>query len=631
MKKILLVVFFLVLLCSYTRSSNIIESPGGNIEIVINAGEGSEYGPAGFVVVSGKDTVFPYVRLGLITDNNDYYSELIIVSSSKRVDCNQNYNMTTGKRFHCVNKGTQCLVQFSNRRGSKINVNFQVFNDGVAFNYELYGENDTITDEMTAYHIPQDTKRWTQRYKVDYEEFYTFATEGSVANNTNQNRWGYPALFEIRDSVFALLTESDIRRDDCGSYLSNSDNGIDYRVVAADNKQPTDSYWRSPKRVMIIGSLATLVESTLVTDVAEPCTLQDTAWIEPGLSGWIYWAHNHGSKDFKIVEEYIDLAREMGWTYSLIDWEWDVMSNGGDIIDAVEYAHSMGVKPLLWYNSSTNWIGEGAPGPLYRLNGKESREREFAWLDSLGVAGIKVDFFRGDDSQTMNYYIDLLKDGAANHLLMNFHGATLPRGWQRTYPNMMSMESVYGAEWYNNGPRMTNQAPVHNATLPFTRNVVGPMDYTPGTFTDSQFPHITTHSHELALTILFESGIQHMPDRPSAYLSLPEPVRQLLSRLPSAWDDTRLLSGYPGNHIVLARRKANIWYIAGINGTSATNEIVFSLDRITNSDVKAMVISDRDSDREFNIDQARLLLAGEPVIISCRSNGGFIISFTVPE
>ena len=116
MKKILLVVFFLVLLCSYTRSSNIIESPGGNIEIVINAGEGSEYGPAGFVVVSGKDTVFPYVRLGLITDNNDYYSELIIVSSSKRVDCNQNYNMTTGKRFHCVNKGTQCLVQFSNRR-----------------------------------------------------------------------------------------------------------------------------------------------------------------------------------------------------------------------------------------------------------------------------------------------------------------------------------------------------------------------------------------------------------------------------------------------------------------------------------------------------------------------------------
>ena len=161
----------------------------------------------------------------------------------------------------------------------------------------------------------------------------------------------------------------------------------------------------------------------------------------------------------------------------------------------------------------------------------------------------------------MNYYIDLMEDAARYGLLINFHGATLPRGWQRTYPNLMTTEGVYGAEWYNNLPVLTNAAACHNATLPFTRNVVGSMDYTPGTFSDSQHPHITSDCHELALPILFESGLQHMPDRPSVYLHLPEDVKALLSTLPTAWDDTRLLTGYPGKDVVLARRKENKWYI----------------------------------------------------------------------
>ena len=253
-----------------------------------------------------------------------------------------------------------------------------------------------------------------------------------------------------------------------------------------------------------------MVESTLVTDVADPSKVADTEWIEPGLVSWIYWAHNHGSKDYRLLKEYIDLAVRM--------------KNGGKLEDAVKYATACGVKSLVWYNSSTAWLG---PGPLYRLNKKEDRRKEYQWLSDLGVSGMKIDFFNGDSVSTMNYFIDLLEDAADYQLMVNFHGATVPRGWQRTYPHLMSVEGVYGAEWYNNNAILTDRAAAHNATLPFTRNVIGPMDYTPGTFSDSQYPHITSYGHELALPVLFESALQHMPDRPSVYAQLPEAVKQL--------------------------------------------------------------------------------------------------------
>ena len=321
-------------------------------------------------------------------------------------------------------------------------------------------------------------------------------------------------------------------------------------------------------------TLADITESTLTTDVATPCQLKDTSWIKPGNASWIYWAHNHGARNCALLKQYVDLAASM-----LIDAEWDQMT-GGTIEDVLAYAHSKDIRPILWYNSTTNWI-EGAPTPLYRLNKATDREKEFAWLEKQGVKGVKVDFFPTDTQQAINYYFDLLEDAARHHLLVNLHGGTLPWGWQRTYPQLITLESVYGAEWYNNNERLTSRAACHNATLPFTRNVIGSMDYTPGTFSDSQHPHITSYGHELALPILFESGIQHMPDRPETYQSLPDEVKQLLSTLPTAWDDTRLLCGYPGEHAVLARKKGNTWYIAGINGKDTPAILRFSLQRLS--------------------------------------------------
>ena len=509
----------------------------------------------------------------------------------------EEYTMISGKRKEC----TYSYRALSCSAPDGKNLIVRVSNDGVAFRFEG-------ADGSISYVIPDGTKRWLQRQKTDYEGFYP---ESSSAVN---GKYSYPALVEYGDGVFGLITESGVNHGNSCSFLTCD--GENYTVTYTDSDE-TDVH---PWRVIIIGDLADIVESTLVTDVAPECRISDTSWIKPGVSSWIYWAYNHSSKDFLKVKEYVDLAHDMGWPYTLIDWEWDEMANGGNIEDALAYAREKGVKANLWYNSGTSWIGPGAPGPQDRLRTREAREAEMTRLEQMGATGIKVDFFLPDGHEMVDYYLDILEDAARHHLLVDFHGCTIPRGWSRTWPNLMSMESVYGAEWYNNNRRMTNAAAAHNATLPFTRNVIGPMDYTPCTFTDSQNPHITSDCHELALPILFESGLQHMADRPEAYLNLPEQVRSLLSGLPSAWDDTRLLAGYPGQSAVIARRSGDTWYIAGINGTEQELPVDPIYSRIGVSTLETL-ITDNGSEpgQGFNI-QVNLPATG----LTLPARGGFV-------
>ena len=483
------------------------------------------------------------------------------------------YTMIGGKHRECSNEANETTYLYIDNIGRQQSLTVRAYNDGVAFHYTLDGLQHTRpTEELTTYRIPEGTKRWMQKWTEPYEEFFPLATTGENENR----RWGYPALIQPSDNVFALITEAGIERLNSASSLHNDRNREQYRVVMDENVQNATGRWTSPWRVIIVGKLEDVVASTLVTDVSEPCRIDDTSWIKPGSVSWIYWAYNHGSNDYQIIRQYVDMAVDMHWPYVLIDAEWDEMKNGGSIEDAIRYALDKGIKPLLWYNSSTAWLKAwGAPGPHERLNAPELREREFAWLEKMGVAGVKIDFFAGDKQETMEYCIDLLECAARHHLLVNFHGATIPRGWQRTYPNLMSVEAVYGAEWYNNNATLTPKAAAHNATLPFTRNVIGPMDYTPCTFSDSQHPHITTHAHELALSVLFESPLLHWADKPESYLAQPRDVRDFMSALPTTWDETRLLGGYPGEWVVMARRSGSTWYVAGINGKDTAQTLSF--------------------------------------------------------
>ncbi len=541
------------------------------------------------MTVSYSGQVVQTIRIG---DNLWTQSSRIVETVEER------YTMLSGKRRECTYKYR--AMSCSDAQGKNLLV--RVSNDGVAFRFNG-------ADEQVSFVIPDGTRRWLQRQKTDYEGFYPESTQAS------NGKYSYPALVEYADGVFGLITESGINHGNSCSYLTSS--GDRYTVTYTDNDETDTHAWR----ILMLGSLADIVESTLVTDVAGGGTVTDKSWIKPGVSSWIYWAYNHSSKDFQKVKEYIDLAHDMGWPYTLIDWEWDEMANGGNLEDAMAYAREKGVKVNLWYNSGTSWIGPGAPGPQDRLRTKEAREREMTRLEQLGATGIKVDFFLPDGHEMVDYYLDILEAAARHHLLVDFHGCTIPRGWSRTWPNLMSMEAVYGAEWYNNNRRMTNAAAAHNATLPFTRNVIGPMDYTPCTFTDSQNPHITTDCHELALPILFESGLQHMADRPEAYLGLPEPVKELLSGLPSAWDDTRLLAGYPGQSAVIARRSGDTWYIAGINGTNEEITIEPDYSRIGKDIVLSTLITDKGENpgMGFNIQNN---VHADKIVLPAR--GGFV-------
>ena len=539
----------------------------------------------------------------------------------------ESYTMIGGKRHECSNEGNEITYLYIDNIGRKQSLTVRAYNDGVAFRYEFDGLQHTrATEELTTYRIAEGTKRWMQKWTEPYEEFFPLSTTGENENK----RWGYPALLQPSDNVFALITEAGIKRYNSASSLYNDRNKEEYRVVMDANLQNTTGQWLSPWRVIIVGELKDVVASTLVTDVSEHCRIEDTSWIKPGSVSWIYWAYNHGSNDYQIVKQYVDMAVEMHWPYVLIDAEWDEMKNGGNIEDAIRYAHEKGIKPILWYNSSTAWIKAwGAPGPHERLNSPENREREFAWLEKMGVAGVKIDFFAGDKQETMEYCIDLLECAARHHLMVNFHGATIPRGWQRTYPNLVSVEAVYGAEWYNNNATLTPKAAAHNATLPFTRNVIGPMDYTPCTFSDSQHKHITTHAHELALPVLFESPLLHWADKPESYLVQPKEVKDFMSALPTTWDETRLLGGHPGEWVVMARRQGNTWYIAGINGKDVPQTLSFDTSFLPKG--KYTLFTDKagykgdlpaDNPAPWSIKKGK---GKVPAKIKCQPRGGFVM------
>ena len=531
------------------------------------------------------------------------------------------YEMIAGKQLKCQNKANE----YAGTLDGMTTLVIRLYDDGLAFRYEYINtKHGPLPQEHTTYLIQEGTRRWMEQWLDSYEEFFPLSTtanikavkhaDKSVMTPEGYNtRWAYPALLEPVDGVFALITEANIERKQSASCLYND--GETFRLVPDKNETDAQGSWHTPWRVVIVGTLGDIVESTLVTDVSEPNRIEDTSWIHPGTVSWIYWAYNHGSNDYDIICKYVDMAVALHLPYVLIDAEWDEMKDGKTIEDAVNYALQRGIKPMIWYNSTTGWI-DGAPTPKYRLNKPEDREHEFAWCERIGVAGVKIDFFAGDDNSTMEYCIDLLESAARHHLLVNFHGASVPRGWQRTYPNLMSTEGVYGAEWYNNVPTFTEKAACHNATLPFTRNVVGPMDYTPCTFSDSQHPHITTHAHELALTVLFESALQHLADRPESYLAQPAEVRQFFGELPTVWDETRFVSGYPGESVVIARRSGSTWYVAGINGKDEEQTLLLPLDFIPAG--KVTLFADG---ADWDIQQ----LEKCPTSIKCKPRGGFVM------
>ena len=565
-------------------------------------------------------------RLGLLRSDQDFSKNLRFIRTSRPRPIVEQYTALHGKRSQRSNAANEVVVSFETPTRARMNVIVRAYNDGVVFRYEFpeSGGTFTIMDEFTAFVIPDSTLRWLQRFDLSNENLFDQMNHANVQGN-----WGYPALFLTPDSTaWYLLHEADLDRTYAATKLSNLAEASAYKVTlpapyeGKGEALPVITLpWQSPWRVIIMGQLSDIAESTLVEDVSRPSVLTNTDWIRPGLVSWNYWSDNHGTRCFQTVKRFTDLAATMNWPYTLFDWEWDMMSNGGNVEDAARYALSVGVKPMLWYNSGMfKWI---TATPIDRMKTHENRMAEFAWLRSLGFVGVKVDFFLSEKQFMIDYYLDILDDAAKFEMMVNFHGNMVPRGWARTYPHLMTSEGVRGAEWYNNNPELTTTAHVHNSVLPFTRNVVGAMDYTPVTFTQSQHPRQTSYGHELALSVLFESALQHMADRPDGYLNLPFPVKTFLMHVPAAWDDTKLLSGFPGRDAMMARRKGELWYIGGINSENRVKMETIKFDFLEEGvDYRLKLMADGEHDKTFAISYS-VVNRSSSVEVRLLRRGGF--------
>jgi alpha-glucosidase len=578
--------------------------------------------------------------LGITRASGDFTHGVTLVSASRATDIVDAYRMITGKQRDIRRQGRQRIYTLRGASGAAFTITARAYRDGVAFRYGFpRGElaQDSLVGEATGFHLPTGGRAWMQPYaRVStwapaYENDYQNGIPVGTAAPENVG-WALPMLFSANDS-WILVTEAGLDRTSYGVHVEQRADGGVYRVRLPEEAEtygvaPRAAAigfpWVSPWRVIIAGpTLATIVESTLVTDLAPPATFADVSWIKPGRVSWSWWSDMTSPRDYQKAFPFVDLAQRMHWEYSLLDAGWPEMTNGGDATELLEYARARGVGLIAWYNSggAHNQVPDAGPKDL--LSTPEARLAELKRIRALGFKGIKVDFMQSDKQYVIALYEDILRDAAANHLFVDFHGSTIPRGWQRTYPNLLSMEAVKGAEQYGDSSFRRNAA-TFNTIYPFTRNVIGSMDYTPVIFGDApnRLRNLTTNAHELALSVVFESGLQHFVSSPAMIDSQPDYVRRFLQAVPTVWDETRFIDGYPGRMAVLARRRGTDWYIGGINGDTATAVAEVPLTFLGPAGYDAGLISDGEDDRSYQYGTRRMT-SRDTITVELAPRGGF--------
>ena len=564
----------------------------------------------------GKTIIIEPSPLGIVR-KDQRFDTLEFISHDQLKTVGKSYTLLTGKRLKNRNHYNEFFFRFKNENDALLDIIFRAYDDGFAFKY-VFPEKDEQTyivlNELTGFNLPEGLA-WMQSYDSPsayapaYEQNYVGEMPVGTASKGKEG-WCFPALFEV-NKHWVLLSEANLKGNFYGSHLgATPENGL-YKLVPplkdeafgyghpyAESTLP----WEMPWRVAIIGDQqADIVESNLISHLSDSSKVEDPSWIHSGRASWAWWSgYLDGTSDTpEKLKKYIDFAQDMSWEYSLIDAGWD-HRKGFDLKELADYAKNKGVKLLIWYNSGGP-INRVDAGPRDRMFDAAIRRKEMKRIADIGIKGIKIDFFGSDKQDFMKLYQDILKDAVEFKLLVDFHGCTIPRGWSRTYPNLISMESVVGEEGYIYHADYEKGAPLHCSILPFTRNVVGPMDYTPVAFSVQQVPHRTSYGFELALSVVFESGIQHFADKAEVYYKQPKSVIEFLKDVPAAWDDIKLVSGYPGDDVVIARRKGDSWYVGGINGEDKKKdmEIDFSF---LDPDVEynAVIISDGKDNKSFS-------------------------------
>ncbi|MBN2612675.1 MAG: glycoside hydrolase family 97 catalytic domain-containing protein [Bacteroidales bacterium] len=635
--------FFLMSCTGITTKKEVkIQSPDNSIIVTVKLNENQS--PC-YIVEKGGLLVLENSLLGIVRRDADFSKGLKIATVGDVAVISESYETLTGKKKICSYSANSRVISFINASGEKIEIIFRVSNDGVAFRYNFPGtsvEKKYITEEATTFNFPAEAKAWLHPHTnaqtgwCNVEPCYEMHYYQDIAVSTPapfKAGWSFPALFQS-NGVWVLLTESGLEPTYCGTRLAQASPDGEYSIEFPQDAERTSSTaalhpesalpWKTPWRIIALGSLKQIVENTLVTDLAVPSLVENTGFVKPGRASWSWALLKDNSVVFDVQKRFVDLAAKMGWEYCLVDVEWDKRIGYEKIQELIDYADGKNVGIILWYNSSGAW-NTTTYSPKDMMYEKDIRRKEFEKISNMGVKGIKVDFWGGDGQSMIQYYYDLFEDAAEFGLLVNCHGATVPRGWDRTFPNLVSMESVKGFEYITFEQRNADSAATHCSMLPFTRNVVGSMDFTPVCF--SEIPGIqkrTSDAFELALSVMFQSGVQHYAEIPEGMDAQPDDVVEFLRKIPPYWDDISFIDGYPGKYVVLARKYGKKWFVAGINSEKTSRKLQLDLSSL-NANSSGVLITDDESGKGFT--SSVIKMQDNQIGLVLKPTGGFVLYF----
>ena len=576
-----------------------VTGPDGKLKLTVSC----ENGEASYTITYEDKRMLETSPLGMNTNIGDFSKGLKLVKHETS-EIDRVYTQTRIKTSSVHYQANELVCHFTNADEKPMLVTFRVSDNDVAFRYTLPKSGETgsvrVLSEATGFRFPDVTTTFLcpqsdamigwKRTKPSYEEEYKADAPMSERSQYGHG-YTFPCLFKVGEDGWALVSETGVDSRYCASHLSDSDNGL-YTVAFPMPEEnngngtvepafalPGSTPWRT---ITVGSSLKPIVETTVAWDVVEPRYKSEQNYrMGRGTWSWILWQDN--SINYADQVKYVDLAAAMGYEYVLVDNFWDKNIGRERMEELVAYARQKGVSFILWYSSSGYW-NDIEQSPINCMDNIIQRKQEMRWLQKIGVKGIKVDFFGGDKQETMRLYEQILSDADDHGLMVIFHGCTLPRGWERMYPNYVGSEAVLASENLVFQQHFCDNEAFNACLHPFIRNTLGCMEFG-GTFLNKRLNRgndggtirRTTDVFQLATSILFQNPIQNFALAPNNLTDAPKVCIDFMKQVPTTWDEIRFIDGYPGKHIVLARRHGTTWYIAAINAMKETLEVEVDL------------------------------------------------------
>ena len=643
---IVLSMIALALFLNANAQSKQVASPDGKLVVTVSANNGE---PEYSVALSGI-TFIEGSPIGLKTNVGDFSTGLEMNADVKANEVNNTYELPNIK-FSKVNyKANETVFGFTKDGQAAIDVTFRVSNNDVAFKYKVYPQKENLAcvveAEVTGFKLPEGTTTFLcpqaepmhgyARTSPSYETPYS--ADAPIGQNGWGNGYTFPCLFKVSDKGWVLISETGVDGSYCASRLVNSNGGlyaIGFSQEGENNGNGTTTPGialpgETPWRTITVGeTLKPIVETTIPFDVVEP-KYEASKNYKYTKGAWSWIIKMDSNTTFPVQKEYIDFSAAMGWETILIDALWDTQIGRDKIADLAKYGESKNVGLYLWYNSNGYW-NDAPQGPRGLMHNSRIRREEMAWMQSVGIKGIKVDFFGGDKQVTMQLYEDILSDANDFGIQVIFHGCTLPRGWERMYPNFASSEAVLASENLHFGQGSCDAEAFNACIHPFIRNTVGSMDfggsalnqfYNADNTSNKGTKRITSDVFALATAVLFQSGVQHFALAPNNLEDAPTWAIDFMKEVPSTWDEVQFIDGYPGKYVVFARRKGDKWYIAGINAQKETLKLKIKLTMLQKGGAYTMYVDDNQlSGKKVS----GKLNNKQEVTLSIPCNGGVVI------